>query len=177
MCAQRKRLVTESWWCCINNTDQSRLPDKEGCIYNRECIIFILGRVSLSYVEVKGFGLDYPEAFKNEGDLIEIFNFLQGRDWIVMQLKFPLVGKSRIEGHSVKIRFWLFRKDLKINSSTQWIMNLCNSLPRGGWGGSVSESNTLCLASKIRKTSNWVLKTEMCYILQDFFLFFYFFNL
>ena len=54
---------------------------------------------------------------------------MKGIDKIEAGRLFPLAGKTRTRGHSLKIRGSKFQTELRRNFFTQRVVNLWNSLP------------------------------------------------
>jgi len=85
-------------------------------------------------------GLDYEERLSRLGLYslefrrmrwyrIETYKIMKGIDRIDAVRLYPLVGKSRTRGHSLKIRGSRFKTEFRRSLFTQRVVNLWNSLP------------------------------------------------
>ena len=75
-------------------------------------------------------GLYSLEFRRMRGHQIEVYKMTKGMDKVDMEWMLPLVGHSRMRGHSLRIRGSKFKTDLRRNYFSQRVMNLWNSLPQ-----------------------------------------------
>ena len=91
----------------------------------------IPGMSGLSYEErLDRLGLYSLEFRRLRGDLIETYKILKGLDRLDAGRLFPMLGKSRTRGHSLRIRGKSFRTEMRKTFFTQRVVNLWNSLPQ-----------------------------------------------
>ncbi|XP_055492007.1 uncharacterized protein LOC129697443 [Leucoraja erinacea] len=91
----------------------------------------IPGMPGLSYEErLDRLGLYLLEFRRLRGDLIETYKILKGLDRLDAGRLFPMLGKSRTRGHSLRIEGKSFRTKMRKTFFTQRVVNLCNSLPQ-----------------------------------------------
>ena len=91
----------------------------------------IPGMAGLSYEErLDRLGLYSLEFRRLRGDLIETYKILKGLDRLDAGRLFPMLGKSRTRGHSLKIRGKSYRTEMRTFFFTQRVVNLWNSLPQ-----------------------------------------------
>ena len=91
----------------------------------------IPGMPGLSYEErLDSLGLYSLEFRRLGGDLIETYKILKGLDRLHAGRLFPMLGKSRTRGHSLRIRGKSFRTEMRKTFFTQRAVNLWNSLPQ-----------------------------------------------
>ena len=89
------------------------------------------GMKSLSYEKwLRGLGLYSLEFRRMRKDLIETYRILRGLDRVDVGKMFPLVGKARIRGHSLRVKGRPFRTEMRRNFFSQRLGNLWNSLPQ-----------------------------------------------
>jgi len=85
-------------------------------------------------------GLDYEERLSRlglyslefrrmRGGLIETYKIMKGIDKMEAGRLFPLAGKTRTRGHSLKIKGSRRRTEFRRNFFTQRVVNLWNSRP------------------------------------------------
>ncbi|XP_055492473.1 uncharacterized protein LOC129697841 [Leucoraja erinacea] len=91
----------------------------------------IPGMSGLSYEErLDKLGLHSLEFRRLRGDLIETYKILKSLDRLDAGRLFPMLGKSRTRGHSLRIRGKSFRTEMRKTFFTQTVVNLWNSLPQ-----------------------------------------------
>ena len=91
----------------------------------------IPGMSGLAYDErLTALGLYSLEFRRLTGDLIETYRIMKGVDGVDVERMFPLVGESRTRGHSLRIKWFTFRKEVRRNFFSQRVVNLWNSLPQ-----------------------------------------------
>ena len=91
----------------------------------------IPGMSGLSYEErLDRLGLYSLEFRRLRGDLIETYKILKGLDRLDAGRLFPMLGRSRTRGHSLRIRGKSFRTEMRRNFFTQRVVGLWNSLPQ-----------------------------------------------
>ena len=64
------------------------------------------------------------------GDLIETYRILRGLDRMDLGSMFPLVGKTRIRGHNLRLKGRSFKTEMRRKFFSQRVVNLWNSLPQ-----------------------------------------------
>ena len=73
----------------------------------------------------------YSLAFRRmRGDPIEVFKMINSMDKVDVEQMLPLVGHSRMRGHSLVIRGSKFKTELRRNYFSQRVVNLWNLLPQ-----------------------------------------------
>ncbi|XP_062894859.1 uncharacterized protein LOC134341044 [Mobula hypostoma] len=91
----------------------------------------IPGMAGLSYDERLDRLVLYSLEFRrSRGDLIETYKIPKGLDRLDAGRLFPMLGKSRTRGHSLRIEGKPFRAEIRKNFFTQRVVNLWNSLPQ-----------------------------------------------
>ncbi|XP_055490631.1 uncharacterized protein LOC129696607 [Leucoraja erinacea] len=75
-------------------------------------------------------GLYSLEIRRLRRDLIETYKILKGLDRLDAGRLFPMLGKSRTRGHSLRIRGKSFKTEMRRIFFTQRVVNLWNSLPQ-----------------------------------------------
>ena len=91
----------------------------------------IPGMSGLSYEQrLHRLGLYSLEFRRLRGDLIETYKILKGLDRLDAGRLFPMLGRSRTRGHSLRIRGKSFRTEMRRTFFTQRVVGLWNSLPQ-----------------------------------------------
>eukprot|EP00061_Rhincodon_typus_P004172 g21911.t1 len=90
--------------------------------------------VGLAYERLDHLGLYSLEFRIIRGDFIETCKILMGLDKLDAGRMFPMLGKSRIRGHRLRIRDKPFRTEMRKNFFR--VVNLWNSLPKESVGAS-----------------------------------------
>ena len=89
------------------------------------------GMVGLTYEErLSRLGLYSLDFRQMRGDLTETYKILMGLDRVDAERMFPMVGKSRTRGHSLRIQGRPFRAEVRRHFFTQRVVSLWNSLPQ-----------------------------------------------
>ena len=91
----------------------------------------IPGIKSLVYKErLRTLELYLMELGRMRGDLIETYRIMKGLDRVDVMKMFPLVGETRIRGHSLRVKGQPFGTEMRRNFFSQRATTPWNSLPQ-----------------------------------------------